>query len=223
MTGVSPSLRQLVWQANADLAKHGLVVGTSGNVSGRDSATGNIVIKPSGVSFEDMKPDDLVVVDPFGRVISGSLRPSVDAASHCYVYRCRADVFGIVHTHSPFATAFAIRGESIPVLTTTHASLFGGPIPCTDYAVIGEEEVGEEIVKHIGASSSVLLRSHGVFTVGKDPDRALRAAMYTEESAECAHLALTRGPVPAMADAVVTASRDWYLQDYGQQPVGSGS
>lgn len=222
-SNVSDELRQRVWQANRDLATNGLVVGTSGNVSGRDPDTGHIVIKPSGVAFSDLAAEDLVVVDDHGEVLSGSLKPSVDTTSHCYVYRQRDDVGGIVHTHSPFATSFAVRGEDVPVLTTTHASLFGAPIPCSDYAVIGEEEVGMEIVRCIGDGSAVLLRSHGVFTIGVTAEKALRAAMYTEESAEVAHLSLLRGPVTPLDRQVVDASRSWYLTGYGQRPVGGGS
>lgn len=220
---VSDQLRHRVCQANRDLAANGLVVGTSGNVSGRDPDTGYIVIKPSGVAFAELTADQLVVVDDHANVVSGSLKPSVDTASHCYVYRHRDDVGGIVHTHSPFATSFAVRGEDVPVLTTTHASLFGAPIPCSGYAVIGEEEVGAEIVRCLGDGSVVLLRSHGVFTIGVSAEKALRGAMYTEECAEVAHLALLRGPVPELDQEVVEASRAWYLADYGQQPVRGGS
>lgn len=220
---VSDSLRKTVWQANIDLARHGLVAGTSGNVSARDPETGHIIIKPSGVSFDALQPEDLVVVDAMGKLVSGSLKPSVDTTSHCYVYRNRADVQGVVHTHSRYATVFAVRGEAIPVLTTTQAALFGGPIPCSDYAVIGGDEIGKQILAHVGDGTAVLLRSHGVFTIGASPGKALRAAIYTEESAECAHLALQRGPVAPLGDDVVAASRDWYLSDYGQTPVGTGS
>lgn len=216
-------LRREVWQANRGLARDGLVVGTSGNASGRDPGTGLVVIKPSGVAFEDLEAHDLVVVEPDGAIVEGDLKPSVDTPSHLYVYRHLEAVHGVVHTHSAYATSFAARGESIEVFTTTHAALFGGPIPVTDYAVIGEEEVGRQIVEHIGEGSSVLLRSHGVFTVGANVDRALRAALYTEESAECAHLAMVRGEVEPLPAEVIAASREWYLSDYGQRPVGSGT
>jgi L-ribulose-5-phosphate 4-epimerase len=216
-------LKAEVCQANRDLLAHGLVVGTSGNVSQRDPDSGLVVIKPSGVAFDALRPEDMSVVDLQGDVVEGPYKPSVDTASHVYVYRERPDVHGVVHTHSPYATTFAIRGEAIPVLTTTHASLFGGPIPISGYAVIGEEEVGREIVAHVGDGTAVLLRSHGVFTIGADAQRALRAALYTEECAEAAHLAMLRGPVEPMAPDVVRASREWYLYGYGQQPVGSGS
>lgn len=217
------SLKELVCQANLDLFAAGLVVGTSGNVSGRDTETGLVVIKPSGVSFASLRPEDMSVVDLSGAVVDGPYKPSVDTASHLYVYRERSDIQGVVHTHSPFATSFALRGEAIPVLTTTHACLFGAPIPITSYAVIGGEEIGREITAHVGQGTSVLMRSHGVFTIGATPQRALRAAEYTEEVAEAAHLAMTRGPVEPMAPEAVRAAREWYLADYGQKPIGDGS
>ncbi|MFI7679150.1 L-ribulose-5-phosphate 4-epimerase [Actinophytocola sp. NPDC049390] len=223
MSTFPSDLREQVWRANRELLSAGLVVGTSGNVSGRDPGTGLIAIKPSGVSFADLAPEHLVVVDDHGRVVAGELKPSVDTLSHCLVYREREDVHGVVHTHSRYATTFAIRGEDVPVLTTTQAALFGGPIPCSGYAVIGEEEIGREVVRHVGGGSAVLMRSHGVFTIGATVDKALRAAIYTEECAEHAHLALQRGPVAALAPDAVAASRRWYLSDYGQQPVGRGA
>jgi L-ribulose-5-phosphate 4-epimerase len=216
-------LKEIVCQANRDLSASGLVVGTSGNVSGRDETTGLIVIKPSGVAFDALTPADMSVVDDRGTVVDGPHKPSVDTLSHAYVYRRRADVGGIVHTHSPYATSFAVRGEEIPPLTTTHAALFGGPIPVSGYAVIGEEEIGKEIVANIGDCSSILLRSHGVFTIGATPAQALRSAIYTEESAEVAHHALTRGAVQSLDAATVGASRSWYLTGYGQTAVGDGA
>jgi L-ribulose-5-phosphate 4-epimerase len=223
MANVLDPLKEIVCQANLDLLAAGLVVGTSGNVSGRDADTGLVVIKPSGVAFASLRPEDMSVVDLSGAVVDGPYKPSVDTASHLYVYRDRGDVNGVVHTHSPYATSFALRGEAIPVLTTTHACLFGAPIPITSYAVIGGEDIGKQITTHIGDGTSVLLRSHGVFTIGADPHRALRAAEYTEEVAEAAHLAMTRGPVEPMATQAVRAAREWYLADYGQKPIGVGS
>lgn len=217
-------LKETVWQANLDLVKHGLVVGTSGNVSGRDAETGLIVIKPSGVPFDALQPADMSVVDDRGTPVEGPHRPSVDTLSHAYVYRDMPDIRGVAHTHSPYATSFAVRGEEIAVYTTTHAALFGAPIPVSDYAVIGEEEIGREIVAHIGQGSAVLIRSHGVFTIGGSPQQALRAAMYAEEAAELAHIALLRGPVAPIPQERVEAMREWYLHGgYGQSAVGKGA
>lgn len=216
-------LRRSVYKANMDLKKHGLVVGTSGNASGRDPETNLVVTKPSGVDFDELTPENLVVVDLDGNVVEGDLKPSVDTSSIVYVLRRRPDIHGVVHTHSPYATSFAIRGEAIPVLTTTHSALFGTPIPVSSYATIGGEDIGEQIVGNVGDGTAVLVRSHGVFTIGKDVFRALRSAMYVEESAEVAHLAAVRGPLEPLPDDVVADMRAWYLEGYGQKPVRSGS
>lgn len=216
-------LRRLVYKANMDLQKHGLVVGTSGNASARDPQTNLVVTKPSGVDFDELTPENLVVVDLDGQVVEGELKPSVDTSSIVHVLRRRPDIHGVVHTHSPYATSFAIRGETIPVLTTTHSALFGAPIPVSDYATIGGDEIGEQILGWVGEGTAVLVRSHGVFTIGKDVFKALRSAMYVEESAEVAHLAAIRGPLRPLDQQVIAAMRDWYLEGYGQRPVGSGS
>ena len=216
-------LRRQVWEANVALPKEGLVRGTSGNASGRDAATGLVAIKPSGVSFGGITPDDLVVVDEDGNVVEGRLKPSVDTASHLYVYRHRGDVMGIVHTHSPHATGFAIRGEPIGVYTTTAAAIFGGEIPVTDAAVIGEEEIGEQVVAHVGDRPAVLVRHHGVFALGDSPGSALRAAVYVEEEAEAVHLALLHGEPVQLDGSIVAEARAWYLADYGQAPRAGGA
>lgn len=209
-------LRQLVWEANMQLPKNGLVMWTSGNVSGRDPETNLVFIKPSGVNFEQLRAEDLVVVDLDGRVVEGHLKPSVDTASHLYVYRQRPDVHSIVHTHSPFATSFAIRGEPLPIYTTTSAAMFGREIPVSDFATIGEEEIGREIVEKIGECSAILLRSHGVFTVGATVNAALKATVILEETAEAVHYALLRGPIEPLADDVVKAGYAEYHANYGQ-------
>ena len=218
-----PELRTQVWEGNVALPREGLVRGTSGNASGRDAATGLVAIKPSGMNFAAMTPDDLVIVDDTGTVVEGTLKPSVDTASHLYVYRHRDDVMGIVHTHSPYATSFAIRGEPLGIYTTTAACIFGGDIPITEMAVIGEEDIGEQIVAHAGNSPAVLVRHHGVFTFGDSPSSALRAAVYVEEEAEAIHLALLRGDIVALDDATIAAARAWYLADYGQAPRTGGA
>lgn len=210
-------LRKSVYEANVRLADTGLVRWTSGNASGRDSATGHVIIKPSGVLFDELTPENLVVLDKDGAVLEGNLRPSVDSASHLYVYRHRPDLGGIVHTHSKYATAFALAGLPLPVSSTTHASLFGGPVPCTGLAIIGEEEIGREIVDHIGEGCAVLLKNHGVFTVGKSPNEALKNAIYVEESAEASFLTrVLSGRIPELDAAFIAATRRMYLEDYGQ-------
>jgi L-ribulose-5-phosphate 4-epimerase len=210
------SLRREVCAMNLELPRQGLVTWTSGNVSGRDAESGYVVIKPSGVRYDDLAPENMVVVDLDGKVVEGPLKPSVDTATHLYVYRHRPDVGGVVHTHSAYATSFALLGESIPVYLTAMADEFGTPIPCGTYCQIGGEQIGQEIIRSIGASPAILIQNHGVFTVGKNAESAVKAAVMTEDVARTVHLALLRGkPEPLPPDEVDRAHRV-YLEHYGQ-------
>src|SRR3989440_7543575 len=148
-------LKEQVWKLHLELPKNGLVVWTGGNVSARDPESGLVVIKPSGVLYDELRPEDHVVVNLDGDIVEGKLKPSSDTASHLYIYRHRPDVNGVVHTHSPYATAFAALGRPIPVHLTAIADEFGGPIPCAGFALIGREEVGQQGVEHIGKSAAV--------------------------------------------------------------------
>ena len=210
-------LRQVVWEVNLELPRQRLVTMTSGNASGRDLETGLVVIKPSGVRYEQMRPEDLVVVDLDGRVVEGRWRPSVDTATHLYIYRHRPDVGGIVHTHSPYATSFAALGEPIPVVLTAIADEFGGPVPCAPYAPVGGEAIGQAVVEHIGSSPAVLLKQHGVFTVGPDPWAALKAAVMVEDVAKTVHLAMLRGKPQPLPPEEVTRAHEAYRTRYGQR------
>lgn len=202
---------------NLELPKWGLVTWTSGNVSGRDGDTGYVVIKPSGVRYEDLTPDKMVVVDLDGNVVDGPLKPSVDTTTHLYLYRHREDVGGVVHTHSAYATSFAALGESIPVYLTAMGDEFGTEIPVGDYCEIGGEAIGKEIIRSIGASPAILIKSHGVFTIGPSAEAAVKAAVMTEDVAKTVHLALLRGkPTPLPPDEV-TRLRRVYLENYGQR------
>lgn len=211
------ALRQAVWEANVRLPRERLVTMTSGNASGRDPKTGLVVIKPSGVLYDQMHPEDLVVVDLDGNVVEGRLRPSVDTATHLYIYRHRPDVGGIVHTHSPYATSFAALGEPIPVVLTAIADEFGGPVPCAPYAPVGGEAIGRAVVEHIGSSPAVLLKNHGVFTVGGDVWAALKAAVMVEDVAKTVHLAILRGTPEPLPDDEVARAHKAYLEKYGQR------
>lgn len=211
-----PELREQVYAANMALPANGLVMWTSGNASGRDPETGLVAIKPSGMAFDDLTPANLVVVDLDGAIVEGDFKPSVDTASHLVIYRHRQDVAGIVHTHSPYATSFAVRGEALPIYTTTAAAQFGGTVPITDFATIGEEQIGREVVAKIGASKAILVKSHGVFTIGKHAMDALKSAVLLEETAEVSHIALLRGGLQPLADDVIRAGYDVYHAGYGQ-------
>jgi L-ribulose-5-phosphate 4-epimerase len=168
------------------------------------------------VSFDNLTPDDMVVVDLDGQVVEGTLAPSVDTPTHLVVYRARPDVHGVVHTHSNYATSFAALGQPIPAVLTAIADEFGGPIPCGPYCQIGEEQIGQAIVDHIGNSPAILLQNHGVFTVGKSVQAAVKAAVMCEDVAKTVHLALLRGtPIPIPAEEI-TRGHQRYVDKYGQ-------
>lgn len=214
-------LREEVWKLNLELPRHNLVVWTSGNVSGRDFGSGLVVIKPSGVPYDQLTPHDLVIVDLDGQVVEGDLDPSVDTATHLYIYRHRPDVGGVVHTHSAYATSFAALGRPIPVYLTAIADEFGGPIPVGAYAKIGGEEIGREIVRSMGESPAILMKNHGVFTVGPTPQAAVKAAVMVEDAAKTVHLALLMGSPDVIPEEEVARAHRRYLEKYGQDPAGS--
>ncbi|MEJ2736227.1 MAG: L-ribulose-5-phosphate 4-epimerase, partial [Anaerolineae bacterium] len=186
-------LREQVWRLHLELPRNGLVRWTGGNVSARDPETGYVVIKPSGVHYESLRPEHLVTVSLDGQRIEGDLKASSDTASHLYIYRHRPDVCGVVHTHSPYATAFAALGRPIPVYLTAIADEFGGPIPCGGFALIGGEEIGQVVVESIGDSPAVLLKNHGVFTVGPSAEAAVKTAVMVEDVARTVWIALQMG------------------------------
>jgi L-ribulose-5-phosphate 4-epimerase len=208
-------LREIVWKCNLELPKNGLVKMTSGNVSGRDPDTGWVVIKPSGCSYEAMTPADMVVVDLGYRVVEGDLKPSTDTGTHLYVYRHRPDVFGMVHTHSPYATSFAALGQSIPACLTA-CGMLGGEIPLGGYAAIGGEEIGQEIIAKIGRALAIVMQNHGVFTIGSSPQEATKMAVEVEEIAKITHLALLRGQPILLTPHQVDSMVDLYRCNYGQ-------
>jgi L-ribulose-5-phosphate 4-epimerase len=209
-------LKEQLWRLHQELPRNGLVTWTGGNVSARDPETGLVVIKPSGVRYEELRPEDHVVVDLEGDIVEGALKPSSDTASHLYIYRHRPDVNGVVHTHSPHATAFAALGRPIPVYLTAIADEFGGPIPCAGFALIGGEEIGRQVVEHIGSSPAVLLKNHGVFTVGPTATKAVQAAVMVEDIARAVWLALQLGTPDEIPAGDVAKLHHRYTHVYGQ-------
>ena len=210
-------LRREVCALHTELPRNGLVAWTSGNISAR--ADDLMVIKPSGVPYDELTPAAMVVCDLHGDVVEGDLAPSSDAATHGYIYRQLPEVGGIVHTHSAYATAWAIRGEPIPCVMTAMADEFGGEIPVGPFALIGDEEIGRGVVETIGAhrSRAVLMRSHGVFTLGSGPRDAIKAAVMCEDAARIVHLARALGdPIP-LAGEDIDALYDRYQNVYGQR------
>jgi L-ribulose-5-phosphate 4-epimerase len=174
------------------------------------------VIKPTGVRYETLSPDKMVVVDERGTVVDGSLKASSDAYAHLYIYRNRPDIGGIVHTHSTFATAFAALGRPIPASLTAICDEFGGPIPCGGYAKVGGDEIGREVVEKLGKSPAVLLKNHGVFTVGPSPEAAVKAAVMVEDAAKTMYFALLLGQPEAIPPEEIERAHQRYLREYGQ-------
>jgi L-ribulose-5-phosphate 4-epimerase len=212
------ALRVEVCELHAELPRNNLVAWTSGNVSARDSQSGLVVIKPSGIKFQDLTPENMVIVDLDGNVIEGDFKPSSDTASHCYVYRHRPDVNGVVHTHSRYATAFAVLGREIPCVTTAMADEFGGPIPLGGFALIGGEEIGQKVIEALDGSPSYacILQNHGVFAVGPTVEKAVQAAVMTEDNAAIVWTALQIGqPIP-IADTDIAKLNYRYQNVYGQ-------
>jgi L-ribulose-5-phosphate 4-epimerase len=214
---VLEDLKQRVCELNIGLHRERLVTMTGGNVSGRDPETGLVVIKPSGVSYDKMAPDDMVVVTAEGEVAEGNLKPSVDTATHLYVYRNRPEVNGMVHTHSNYATAFAAAGKALPVALTAIADEFGGPIPVGPYAPIGGEEIGRAICEHMGGGRAILMKQHGVFTIGETPEAAFRAAVMVEEVAKTCFLAMHLGDLEEIPGEEVARAHRRYQEQYGQR------
>jgi L-ribulose-5-phosphate 4-epimerase len=209
-------LREEIWRLHAELPRNNLVSWTSGNISGRDAESGWVVIKPSGVPYAELTPEAMVVVDLEGKVVEGKLKPSSDTFAHVYVYRHRPEVNGVVHTHSTFATAWAAVGRPIPAVLTAICDEFGGPIPVGAYARIGGDEIGQEILRSIGSSPAILMKNHGVFTIGKTPKTAVKAAVMVEDVARTVFYALQLGQPDEIPPEEVARAHRRYLEEYGQ-------
>jgi L-ribulose-5-phosphate 4-epimerase len=220
------SLRQQVSDLHAELVRYGLVVWTAGNVSARLPGRELMVIKPSGVSYDDLNATTMVVCDLNGTVVDGDLAPSSDTAAHAYVYRNLPRVGGVVHTHSTYACAWAARGEPIPCVLTAMADEFGGEIPVGPFALVGDDSIGRGIVDTLvdHRSPAILMRNHGVFTIGRDARAAVKAAVMCEDVARTTHLSFQLGtPVP-IATADIDRLYDRYHEAYGQRgPTPNGA
>jgi L-ribulose-5-phosphate 4-epimerase len=212
------AIRRQVCDLHAELVRYQLVVWTAGNVSARVPGEDLMVIKPSGVGYDDLTPENMIVCDLDGKVVEGDLAPSSDTAAHAYVYRHMPHVGGVVHTHSTYASAWAARGEPVPCVLTAMADEFGGEIPIGPFALIGDEEIGRAIVETLAdhRSPAVLMRSHGVFALGIGPREAVKAAVMCEDAARTVHLARTLGPVEPLDPDSVDALYDRYQNVYGQ-------
>jgi L-ribulose-5-phosphate 4-epimerase len=226
-------VRREVCGLHAELTRYELVVWTAGNVSGRIPGYDLMVIKPSGVSYDDLAPELMVVTDLYGTPVSSlsadtdgvpavwdnpDLSPSSDTAAHAYVYRNMPDVGGVVHTHSTYATAWAARGEEIPCVLTMMGDEFGGPIPVGPFALIGDDSIGRGIVETLRGSNSpaVLMQNHGPFTIGKDARSAVKAAVMCEEVARTVHVSRQLGEPLPIDPGQIESLYDRYQNVYGR-------
>ena len=219
LTATVARLRREVAELHDELTRNGLVVWTAGNVSARVPGHELMVIKPSGVSYDELGPGSMVVTDLHGVLVEGEHAPSSDTAAHAYVYRHRPDVGGVVHTHSTYATAWAARAEPIPCVLTMIADEFGGEIPVGPFALIGDDSIGRGIVETLRGSRSraVLMAGHGPFTIGRDARDAVKAAVMLEDVARTVHISRQLGTPPELAPADVTSLFQRYQNVYGQE------
>ena len=212
------ALRRTVCDLHALLPANDLVAWTSGNLSARDKETNTLLIKPSGLGFGELTPENMVQTDLNANVLSGELKPSSDTATHAYIYREMPEVGGIVHTHSRYATAFAAVGREIPCFLTAMADEFGGPIPLGGFALIGGDEIGREVVRVLRGhrSPAVVMQNHGVFALGRTPKDAVKAAVMCEDVAHTAFLALQLGTPLPLAEDDIEKLHLRYTTVYGQ-------
>ncbi|MGO9780916.1 MAG: L-ribulose-5-phosphate 4-epimerase [Streptosporangiaceae bacterium] len=217
-TELVAELREIVSDLHAELPRNGLVVWTSGNVSARVPGADLMVIKPSGVGYDDLTPESMVVCDQDGNPVSDGYTPSSDTATHAYIYRHMPEVGGVVHTHSTYATAWAALGEPIPCVITAMADEFGGEIPVGPFALIGSDEIGRGVVATLSGhrSPAVLMRSHGVFTIGPAVRDAVKAAIMCEDVARTVHAARLLGHPEPLPQDQVDALHKRYKEHYGQ-------
>ena len=216
------AVRRDVASLHGELVRNNLIVWTGGNVSGRVPGADLFVIKPSGVDYDDLAPENMILCDLDGDVIPGTpgseRSPSSDTAAHAYVYRHMPDVGGVVHTHSTYATAWAARGEEIPCVITAMADEFGGPIPVGPFAIIGDDSIGRGIVETLRGhrSRAVLMQNHGPFTIGVSARDAVKAAVMVEDVARTVHLAREAGPLIPIPQEAIDRLFDRYQNVYGQ-------
>jgi L-ribulose-5-phosphate 4-epimerase len=211
-------LRREIAELHRQLPRWELVVWTAGNVSARVPGRDLLVIKPSGVTYDELTPENMVVTDLDGKLVEGDHAPSSDTAAHAYVYKHMPEVGGVVHTHSTYATAWAARGEAIPCVLTMIADEFGGEIPVGPFALIGDDSIGRGLVDTLRTSRSkaVLMQNHGVFTIGSNAKAAVKAAVLCEDVARTVHIARQLGEPLPIAQSSIDSLYARYQNAYGQ-------
>lgn len=208
-------LKKELYKAHMNLEKYRLVAYTSGNVSVK--VNNHVIIKPSGIPYDELKAEDMVVLDMEGNTVEGKLKPSVDSATHLYLYKNLPDVGSIIHTHSPYASAFALLSQPIPVYSTAHADVFGVQVPVSNYAPVGSEAIGKAVIEVVNQAKAVLLSKHGVIVMGKDINETIRKAIFLEEVAQTAYLARTIGNPEPLDEKEAKRLYEFHHSNYGQK------
>ena len=212
------AVKATVASLHAELTRYGLVAWTAGNVSGRVPGEDLMVIKPSGVDYDRLTAETMIVCTLDGEIVEGNFAPSSDTAAHAFVYRYMPEVGGVVHTHSTYASAWAARGEPVPCVLTAMADEFGGDIPIGPFALIGDDSIGRGIVETLSGSRSpaVLMQNHGVFSIGRDARAAVKTAVMCEDVARTVHVARQLGAPLPIALGDIDRLYDRYQNEYGQ-------
>jgi L-ribulose-5-phosphate 4-epimerase len=210
-------LRREVWETNLGILRAGLVTMHAGNASGIDRQRGLVIIKPSGMDYDKLRPADMVVVDLAGHKVKGKWKPSVDLPHHLYLYKHRPEIGGVIHTHSNYATAFALLGRPLPVYLTAMADEFGAEVPCAPYVDNLGDHIGETILEHMGKAPAILLAHHGVFSWGPTPRAALKSAVMLEDVARTCLLAFLLGEPKPLPPEEIQKWYNRYHTTYGQE------
>ncbi|MCP4405084.1 MAG: hypothetical protein GY801_48255 [bacterium] len=209
-------LKRSILHAAKTIEKYGLITLSGGNVSAREPESGLIAITPSGIGYDDLTPDDMVVIDLESNIVEGRLKPSFDTVTHLYIYQHKPEIHSIIHTHSPYASCFAVLNKTIPVVQTTLANAVGGEVPLARYVAVGEDDTGPAVVEAIGDKKACLLANHGVLAMGPNVDAAVKAAVMLEDAARVYHLAMTAGKPNILPESEVQKARDLFIH-YGQK------
>jgi len=216
MTLILEDLRKEIIKAGMQLKEYGLITLTGGNVSGRDLESGLIAITPSGMEYSELVLEDIVIVDTDGNIVDGKRKPSSDLLAHLQIYRAKKEINAIIHTHSSYASCFAVLNQSIPVVSTTMANEVGGEVPVAKYAPVGSEEMGKNVIEKIDSQQAVLLQNHGVLTFGKDVHHALVSAVMLEDAAKVCYLAKSIGEPIRLPEEEIKRANHLFQYVYGQ-------